>query len=250
MWIDAHSHLADEHWADRLDDVVAKARATGVSGWVQGGVSPSQWERQLRLRDRFGSSIVLAFGLHPWWVASASDDAVDAALRELENRLPEAALLGELGLDFASRGGDAAAHARQRHAFNAQLSLAKQAGKPLALHIVRADAEALRILTAFAPSHHGLVHGFSGDAAAAQRYLTLGFDLSVGPGVAKPGFHRLKEALPALPEDRLLLETDDAAPHRLVDVAEAVAALRGGDARSHLDRSTRRVKSLLETPSP
>jgi len=250
MWIDAHSHLADQRWADQLDEVVAQARAAGVSGWVQGGVSPSEWERQLRLRDRLGGGIFLAFGLHPWWVASASDAAVDAALKELERRLPEAALLGETGLDFAPRGGDAAAHERRRRAFNAQLSLAKQASKPLALHVVRADAAVTRILAAFGPSHRGLVHGFAGDAQAAQRYLTLGFDLSVGPGVAKPGFHRLKEALPALPEDRLLLETDDAAPHLLVEVAEAVAALRGGDAQSHLNRSTRRVKSLLETPSP
>src|SRR4051812_17646739 len=98
-WIDAHCHLADPRL--KLDPVLERSRTAGVTGWIQGGVGPKDWETQLELQKKLGPTFLTSFGLHPWWVIGATDADVDEALNILSQKLPQAQALGELGLDFA-----------------------------------------------------------------------------------------------------------------------------------------------------
>ena len=255
MWTDAHCHLAQAKLFAAIDGVVARASAAGVGRWVQGGVDPADWERQSVLAARFGRRIVTAFGLHPWWVAKATDAAVDAGLAALEDKLSDARLVGETGLDRAVRGLDAAGFARQKRAFSRHLELARATRKPLVLHVVRAHAEAAALLGADGgvPAG-GIVHAFNGGPDAAQAYLRLGLLLSVNGAVARPGFAKLKAALPFIPRDRLLVETDapdgpldenDREPRDLPAVAAALGALIGATATDLLNASAAALDRLL-----
>jgi len=100
MAFDAHCHLADARFQDTIDDVLERSRQAGIVGWVQGGVCPDDWARQLELRKTHGMGVVTAFGLHPWWVAGAADEQVYQALISLESQVASAQAIGELGLDF------------------------------------------------------------------------------------------------------------------------------------------------------
>ncbi len=247
-WIDGHCHLADPRLHGELDRLLAESRQAGVCGWVQGGVDPADWERQLELRARWGVGIAPVFGLHPWWVARATPAQLADGLALLDKALPQAAAAGEMGLDaYPTHGGNLP---QQIEAFRSQLTLAARAGKPLVLHIVQAHERALEILTENGPyPHGGLVHAFNSTLETARNYLALGLSLSVGSGVLKPGYKALKAALPHLPSDQLVVETDspDGAPgpHALVAVAEAVAALQNRRPEEVLESSTRRLKALF-----
>ena len=260
-WVDAHCHLADERLENRLDDILERSRAVGVGAWVQGGVSPDDWERQLKLKEKFGKAIVTAFGLHPWWVASNRKSEVEAALKKLEKKIPEAQALGELGLDFGPKHSSAENNLRQFWAFESQIEIAKRADKPLILHVVRAHAEALDILRDHGQyPASGIVHSFSSSYEIAKQYLDLGFYLSIGGSITREGFQNIKKAVGSFPLDRIVIETDspdqtpklpgienDALnePTNLIGIAQVLASLCGVERGALLSSSSDRLRKLF-----
>lgn len=253
---DAHCHLADPRLAARLEASVARARSLGLEVWVQGGVSPEDWDRQDALAARLGpASVRRAYGLHPGWVDEATDEAADEALARLEQRLATAdasIALGELGLDRGPRHGlTPEAIIRQERAFAAQLELARRNPRPLVLHVVRAHGRALEILGTYGPyPRGGLVHYFSGSAEVALQYIRLGFMISVGGIAQHEGFTQVKEALSRLPLEWIAVETD--APDHgceldsLPAIAEGLAPYWGLTAGELLEKSTANLKRVFE----
>ncbi|MEM9493343.1 MAG: TatD family hydrolase, partial [Myxococcota bacterium] len=227
--------------------------------WIQGGVGPDDWLRQLDLRARLGDAVRLAFGVHPWWAAAASDDELDRALDQLAGELGRADALGELGLDrhprWRKRDG---ALARQTRALTAQLELARRVPRPLVLHVVRAHDPVLAELERHAPfPRGGLVHAFTGRLHHARRYIELGFHLSLGGALAaRP--ERARE-LAEIPADRVVIETDapDQAPRAwqveynepayLLRIAAVLAPVWGLSAADLLDRSHAAVEALFSS---
>lgn len=208
---DAHSHLAP--------DVEPGA------GWqVICGTCEADWEavlRQAALSHGRGLGRILPMlGLHPWRVAAASRawaERLEALVRS------HRAGLGECGLDFAQKAADRTA---QEAAFRIQLRLAHALRRPVAIHAVQAWGRLVDLLKEEGvPTAGALVHAFGGSPETARRLLDLGLCLSFSGDLLKPGRDRMRAALRAVPEDRLLLETDGAAPFPSV-LAEA-ARIRG-----------------------
>src|SRR4051812_38010279 len=108
-WIDAHCHLADPALSGSVDSMIERAQACGIARFIQGGVSPPDWQRQLQLGARYPGAILRVFGIHPWWVMDGlptEEDAeacCNAALIELAQRAQEGVAVGEIGLDFSHR---------------------------------------------------------------------------------------------------------------------------------------------------
>lgn len=233
VWVDAHCHLADDRFADDLPDLIRRSRRAGIGVWIQGGVGPADWERQTHL-DFDG--IVPAFGIHPWWVAIHEDSACDVALARLPSFLERpGSAFGELGLDFFDK---AQRHTfpRMRRLFQAQLEINQDLRKPLVLHLVKCGMEGIQMLKKSGTGMRGLVHGFTGSREMADRYLELGFTISVGPAVCKNGFRKLKEAVFHIPDDRLVIESD--APDQVIPdpvIADPVDAQK----HYHLTRTDR-----------
>ncbi|MEZ4467025.1 MAG: TatD family hydrolase [bacterium] len=201
-------------------------------------------------------------GLHPWAAAERGDRlAADLqALAETLDAPPRPVALGELGLDHLACPRET--RGVQEAAFRAQLALARERDLPVVLHIVRAHGRALEILRADGlPAAGGVVHGFSGSADVARDYARLGLYLGIGFVALRPGARKLHGAIAALPADRLLLETDAPAepppgvegasePAHLLAIAEAVAALKGLEARALLATSTAGIRRLYRLPAP
>ncbi len=243
---DAHHHLDLIEGRDAAAGAWARARARGVTGGIIAGVYPAGWGAQMALA-RGWPGLGWTAGLHPWWVRDVSDGEVDAGLEALTGVLGEEdgpAGLGEMGLDRSDQDDDDS-WLRQERAFRAQLALARASDRPVVLHVVRAHGRALDLLAADrVPEAGGMVHAFTGPIEVARRYLALGLHISVGPMVANPRAARLRAAVPLLPADRLLVETDSpnplpgpwmtaaaerSEPARLPRVVATVAALRGED---------------------
>ena len=66
----------------------------------------------------------------------------------------------------------------QADSLRRQCQLARRAGKPLVVHVRDAHAECATILEEEGV-RAGQIHCFTGDEAAARRYLDLGFHLSI-----------------------------------------------------------------------
>lgn len=234
--IDSHCHLDFPDFDPDREEVLARARAAGVGALVNPGADLPSSQRAVALAERY-PDVYAAVGVHPH-DASTLDSRALARLRQLAAH-PRVVAIGEIGLDYYR---DLSPRARQRAAFNAQLELAAELRLPVIVHQREAAEDVLAILRAWADrlSAGGVLHAFSASHfAMAREALAMGFYIGIGGPITFANAGKLRETVPKLPLERLLLETDAPylTPHpfrgqrnepaHLVLVARRLAELHG-----------------------
>jgi TatD DNase family protein len=199
--IDTHCHLDVAAFDADRDAVLARARAAGVDAIVVPGVLAADWDGLWALcADAAG--LYPALGLHPVYL----DRHTPADLRALETwiagRRPLA--IGEIGLDYHVPDAD---RGRQQRLFEAQLTIAREAGLPVILHVRKAHDAVLGILKRLRV-RGGICHAYNGSLQQAQQYLDLGFRLGFGGMLTFERSRKLRALAQALPAQALVLETD------------------------------------------
>jgi TatD DNase family protein len=128
-------------------------------------------------------------------------------LRELLAH-PKAVAVGECGLDFYY---DHAPRDVQEQVFRAQIEIALELDLPVVVHNRDSNEKMLEVLGD--PAYRGLradLHSFAGGPDMARRALEL--DVACWFGVSGmvtfPKADNVREVLPLIPRDRLLVETD------------------------------------------
>jgi TatD DNase family protein len=248
--IDTHCHLGSSRYKKDRAEVMARARAAGVTRFLEVGYDLATSERGLALAVEH-PDVWTAVGIHPHEVARAPEGAFER-LRELAQD-PRVVAIGECGLDFYR---DLSPRDLQRDWFERQIALAKDIGKPLVVHVRDAMDEAIDRLEQARPPRAGVLHCYSGNAAQALRAAALGFALGFG-GSLTYGDAALEEAARAVPATALLLETDAPylvpepkdtkrnEPALLTRVRAQLAALRGVSEKVIDDLTTENATRLL-----
>ena len=231
MLVDTHCHLADPAYDPDRAEVLDRAWEAGLAHVVVIGESPAASERALALAAGSDRLSVTA-GIHPHEASTWSPDTA-AWLRE-RLRHPRVVAAGEMGLDYHY---DHSPRDAQRTAFEAQLALAAEAGKPAVIHAREADDDVADVLRN-QPDAVAILHSFSSGPGLLRAGLVLRHYVSFSGMVTFRNW-RLDQAILDTPLDRLLLETDGPylapVPHRgrrnepafVQRVAERIAALRG-----------------------
>ncbi|HUJ26929.1 MAG TPA: TatD family hydrolase [Myxococcales bacterium] len=201
MLIDSHAHLDFEEYDD-LDAVIARAKAAGLVHVVAVGQYP-QPDRALQLARRDRAFFSATAGIHPHDAAQARAEDFDA-LRKLCAD-PDIVAVGECGLDFHY---DRSPRDVQREMFVRQIKLARELKKPLVVHTREADLETADILARELGPDGGVIHCFTSDWTAAQRYLALGLSISFSGVLTFKNADALRDAAARIPLDRILVETD------------------------------------------
>lgn len=150
--------------------------------------------------------VKLAVGLHPWWV-SADECRLAEELRAFDDALPETRYVGEVGLDFSKRR--IATRDAQLCAFrHIAGACAKEGGKVLSVHCVKAYDDALSILkgSGCLASCTCIFHWFSGSFPQLTQAVDAGCSFSVGARMLET--KKGREYAKAIPLQKLLLETD------------------------------------------
>lgn len=238
--IDIGSNLTHASFAPDRNAVLARALGAGVSRQIVTGADLASSHLAAGLAAAHPSVLSSTAGIHPHHAQS-----FDAAQRmELAALLlhPGVVAVGECGLDYCRNFSPPGA---QRAAFIAQLEAAAGAAKPVFLHQRDAHEDFAAILKDFRPRIvAGVAHCFTGGRAQLEDYLALDLYIGVTGWVndERRGAE-LREAVPHIPADRLMVETDapyllprDLVPRPksrrnepcyLPHIARAVAALRG-----------------------
>lgn len=243
--IDAHTHLDDRQFAPDLPQVVERALAAGVTAIVTTGDDLPTSRISVQLADRF-ESVYAVVGVHPHHAARVQPGYLDE-LRSLAAH-PKVVALGEMGLDYFKNRSP---REDQLRVFQEQLGLAAELYLPVVIHCRDAGYDNYRILAEWAKTAPrtegrplGVLHCFSEDAIAADRYAKLGFMISFAGPVTYPTAKNLWEAAQKVPLDKMLVETDAPylppqsrrgrrnEPAYVVETAERIAALRGIDIRA------------------
>jgi len=187
------------------DQLLVRARAANVTQILATGTSAASSRLALELARANPGTVFATAGVHPHG-AKSYDSSVFHKLTELW-KCPEVVAVGECGLDYNRNFSSPKA---QRIAFEQQLSMAVETRKPLFLHCRDAFTDFHDMLTpVVADGARGVVHCFTGNRTEAEAFLAMGLDIGITGWVTdlKRG-HALREALPAIPMDRLHLETD------------------------------------------
>ncbi|MGN6521433.1 MAG: TatD family hydrolase [Dokdonella sp.] len=238
--IDIGANLTHESFRPDFDAVLERARAHGVDQVVVTGASAGSSRAAHALAQAHPGFLHATAGVHPHH-AHEYDDATDELLRQLV-ATPEVKAVGETGLDYYRNYSP---HAAQVAAFERQLAIALDCGKPLFLHQRDAHADFLACLDAVRGRiARAVVHCFTGERAELVDYLDRDCYIGITGWICdeRRGQH-LRELVRLVPADRLMIETDapyllprDLHPkpsHRrnepmyLAHVCAAVAAARG-----------------------
>ena len=192
-------------------------------------------------------TVVFFRGFHPW--EAERFDA--AALRRALEDDPGAGV-GEIGLDRLRSRDICPA---MREAFAAQLEIAAEFARPVALHGAKCWGEVVKAVRPYAgriPAF--LFHGFSRSEGLLGEIAALNGFVSVGPALLNTHAANYRRLAASLPGDMLLVESDRTPENTdapsVVDVFAELARLRNVEPvvlAATLERNARRFVSSLPT---
>ena len=260
MLVDSHCHLDFPDFADELEDVIGRAGAAGVGMLVTISTRLSTFDRVRAIAERY-DNVFCTVGVHPHEADEEGQDAPDR-LVELAAH-PKVVGIGETGLDYYY---DNSARDAQRRSFRAHLAAARITGLPVVVHTRDADDDMAAMLTEAAGAEEGserggvrgVLHCFSSSRALADTAVGLGFYISLSGIVTFKNATDLRDTVAAVPEDRILVETDAPylapvpmrgkrnEPAFVVHTAETVAALKGMGTTEFAARSTANFFALFD----
>lgn len=213
---DVHAHLTSPKFEGDVDDVVARARAAGVTTIISNGLHVADNERVLALAARH-SIVKPALGLYPVdavlpemtaaGVDYPRDDAEEVdferTLSWLGEHASRAVAIGEIGLDH--HWVPEPFWQRQEEIFRRLVGLALDVDLPVIIHTRKAESRTFEILVEMGARRVNW-HCYSSRLKLAHRIAEAGHFLSV------PANARRSETFTALlrdlPRSQLLLETD------------------------------------------
>lgn len=235
MLIDSHCHLNYAGLVEQQAEVLARARARGVTGMLNISTREREWSEVIGAAER-EPDVWASVGIHP----HEADTHPDMDTERLVEAAQHARVIGigETGLDYYYDKSD---REQQRTSFRAHIAAARETGLPLIVHTRDAEDDTAAIIAEEMGkgAFPALIHCFTASADFAEKMLELGLTISISGIVTFKNAKDLQATAATLPLDRLLVETDAPflapVPHRgktaepafVADTAAFLANLRG-----------------------
>ena len=234
MFTDTHTHICDEAFIGREDEIVARALSKEVGKMIQADIDSVERPAMYALTEKYPGVLYPMIGLHPENVRENWQDEI----AQLESWLPRHPVaVGEIGLDYH---WDVSFKEQQKEALRIQFELAAEWDLPVNIHLRDATEDFVRIVKDCAHLHlRGNMHAYSGSLETFREICRYG-DWSIGVGgVVTFKNARLPEVVAGIQLDRILLETDAPymapaplrgtcnEPANIPIIAEKIAAVKG-----------------------
>lgn len=237
MLVDSHCHLNYKGLVETQAAVLDRARASGVTGFLNISTRQSEWQAIVATAER-EPDVWASVGIHPHEAdqhANLGEDLLSAAAAH-----PRVIAIGETGLDYYYDHSDRAV---QQALFRTHIRVARNTGLPVIIHTRDAEEDTAAIIEDEMGKGRfpALIHCFTASAAFGRKMLDLGLTISISGIVTFKNAKDLQAFVATIPEDRLLVETDAPflapVPHRgktcepafVSDTCAFVAGLRGVD---------------------
>ena len=245
MYTDSHAHLdAKRYDADRAE-VLARAKAAGVTTILAigngDGPGTGTLDCAIKLAQQH-EGVYATVGIHPHEAALAKQQDFDELERLAHS--PKVIAWGEIGLDYFY---DHSPRDVQQRVFLQQMEMARSAKLPIVIHCRPSDNsenawdDLLRLVRENWTSSGlaGVLHCFTATVEHARAALDLGFVISFAGNITYPKAQNIRDAASIMPLDRMFIETDcpylAPVPHRgkrnepafVVETARRIAELRG-----------------------
>lgn len=249
-FIDSHAHYNSKQFNSDRSALLNALPTKGVELIINVGYDLPSSRASIKLAEEY-PHVYATVGVHPHDAKSLTDKGLETLKHLCKHE--KVVALGEIGLDFYHNFSPADV---QRDWFVRQLELAHQVDIPVAIHSRDANDEVFAIIEK-SPVRQGVIHSFSGDAVLAAAYVEMGFYIGISGVVTFDKATTLKQAVAAIPLDRILMETDapylTPAPYRgkrnespyLVYVAREIARIKGISPEEVCMQTSENVKKLF-----
>lgn len=267
--IDTHCHLDVPPLGENPAGVLERAAGRGVTQIILPAYDRASWPGIVAMATIF-AQVHPALGLHPWVAfEERSENSHTCGNSNIKDQLAAAidaapmkiVAIGEIGLDTKVSLTDGYAELpNQLPVLAAQLELAIDLDLPVILHCRGAFEELLAAVARHGGRLRGVVHAYSRGIELAERIVAASLHLGLGGAVTRDRA-RVRKAVPGLPLDRIVLETDapsigldgvpahETEPHHVRDVAEAIAGLRGENLEHVAEVTTANARALFDLPA-
>lgn len=204
-FIDTHSHLFLEEFAEDLPLVMQRAKAAGVSRIYMPNIDCSTIKPLLDTVAQYPDYCFPMIGLHPTSVNADFREELKVMKELLDQSHPFVAI-GEVGMDLY---WDRTFINEQFEAFETQIQWSAEYRLPLVIHSRDSFEEVYQVIKRNEHKNlKGIFHSFTGKVEEAERLLQFdGFYLGIN-GVVTFKKSTLPEVLKNVPLERIVLETD------------------------------------------
>ena len=259
-YIDIGVNLTSSRFDKDLSAVIERARIQGVYQQIVTGTNLASSLEAVALCQQYPNSLYATAGFHPHH-ASENEPASWAELQAIWQQ-PEVVAIGETGLDF---NRNFSPPQQQLDSFEQHLQAACTLPLPMFLHERDAQDAFFELLAHYRPRllSGAVLHCFTGSPAWLKRLLDLDiyFGVTGWVGDERRG-EDLRAAVPLIPAERLLVETDAPyllprdmrpkpkssrnEPAYLPHIAQNVAYLRGQSLSAIAKQTTDNAKRLFQ----
>ena len=260
--LDIGANLTHDSFDHDRDAVLQRARDVGVAQLIVTGASREHSPKALKLAQQHPGALFATAGVHPHHASEYTAEC-DAEIRALHAHA-EVVAVGECGLDYFR---DFSPRPAQRRAFELQLQIGVDTGKPLFLHQRDAHADFMAMMQNFEGRlGPAVVHCFTGTREELFDYLDQDWHIGITGWLCdeRRGQH-LRELVRNIPANRLMIETDapyllprtvkPAPSHRrnepmyLAHIIEELARDRGEDVAVTAANTTASARAFFRLPA-
>ncbi|MCI8281479.1 MAG: TatD family hydrolase [Lachnospiraceae bacterium] len=203
MIFDTHTHYDDRKFEEDRDKLLSSLKESNITKIVNVGADIETTKQTLALAAAY-DFIYAAVGVHPSDVDCLNEE--NYAWLKRQTSCKKVVAVGEIGLDYYWEK-DPQKQQQQKYWFQRQLSLAKETNLPVVIHSRDAAEDTLNILKE-QPDISGVIHCFSYSKELALEYVKMGYYIGVGGVITFKNAKKLKEAVEAIPLERIVIETD------------------------------------------
>ncbi len=201
--VDAHIHLSDNEYTNHLDEVIADAKAAGISALVTNSMDLKTCQNDIKLSEKYPELVYPALGIHPWNINVLKEAELEETLKFIvdANQKKRIAAVGEIGLDYKYE----TIWENQMLVFDKMLHLAESLNLPVIIHSRGTTDKIVEML----PSYNlkrVLLHWFSHPMEALSKAIEKGYYITEGPPVVYS--NGIREVIKQTPITNILTETD------------------------------------------
>lgn len=202
MLIDVHAHYDDKQYNDDREEIINKAKKSGVDIIINSGSNIKSSQRSSELSQKY-DFIYATVGVHPHDTERTPENTIDILNGLLEN--PKIVAIGEIGLDYFR---DFSQKESQKYWFKKQMDFIADVKYPVVIHSRDAHGDCLEMVKRYKDKVKGIFHCYAGSVEMAQELIKLGYMFSFGGVVTFTNAKSCHEVIRNIPIEYILLETD------------------------------------------
>ena len=204
-FVDAHVHLSDPGYSQKVSEIVDDARRSNVVALVSNSMNLQTSLLSLQLAEEYPNLVYAALGVHPWNVKSLSPNETQDVINLIFQHKEKVVAVGEIGLDSQyARSGKSLD--LQLQVFHEMLRAAEKTSLPVIIHSRETSPEIMKLLPSYSLKKvlfHWLSSQFIG---LLPQIVDRGYYITEGPPtVFSSG---IREIVKRVPLKSLLTETD------------------------------------------